>query len=653
MTPAMPITPLLHVLNRGYYTPIPFAVDKDGMVLGVQYHGISFDDATAQVDLRSAGAGTPAFMNHMSVYSGPLHGGTTSGGFGDTFSLVPDVFYGQTKGTASMSQSVPQFLTQSSPEITSPPATVAGPVDVKMLFPDGVEVFNPQFFTYGTQLQDAITSGGAPEGGAEATLDAFGLPIDPSQSSVIVGGNTAAVTSTKTQYPPFTDEQSAMYLSYTVPSGAPGRADLTVNTPYGTSTLSKAFLYAKSVRDYALKDSPTFVLYDGKRNQLYLSVGDHIDTLSLSSLSFSTPLQSPVAGGSQFQGLSLTPDGKYLLAADMAKGALAVIDPDAPARSFEINLPGSIFTSNQCGFGPLFVAADNQGHALVTSGTVIATGCSPQPFPFFIADLTARNASQFNAPGCGILPNTAAYLSGSHDGSLIGMGGVFNIYLPAQKRCIPAASPRWQNSISVAGDGNVLGLDLIFVDPSGNIEGRSAVPKVLYPGTITAFYYSHSPFAEDGALQNPTLNDAGCLYYWAYPSHIDVVDVQHGTLSLRFALTETVTNTVAPMAIDSGGRQIYLITDKGLTIVDLGEAPLSVGHLSQTTANVGTPIVIRGSGFENGIQIKLGSTPASLSFTDANTLTMTVPGTNSGLQDLFLANPDGTTYKLENALTVR
>ena len=441
-----------------------------------------------------------------------------------------------------------------------------------------------------------------------------------------------------------------MFLSYTVPAGSPGWADLTVTTPNGSGTLPKSFFYAKSVEDYSMTDSPTFILYDKGRNQLYLSAGAQIDVFSLGSLSFSTPLVSPVSGG-QFQGLALTPDGKTLLAADLTNGAVAVINPDSPTGSYEISLPGSKSAYNQCTVGPLFVVADNQGNALVTSGAVVGTtSCGPQSYPIFLANLTTRSSAKLNAKNCA--PDWASFLSASHDGSLIGIAGNFNIYLPSKQACIPVASPAQQYAVTVSGDGNVLGLDRALVDPAGNLLGRFAYPQVYYPGASTAQYFNYTPY-QDGALQNPALNDAGSLYFWAYPNYLDIVDVQHGTPALRFGLTETVTNTVAPMAIDNSGQHIFLITNKGLTVVDLGNAPLSIGHMSQTAASPGTQITIRGSGFENGMTVTLNGISAPTAYTDSETVTITVPPTNSGLEDVLLSNPDGTTYTLQNAILVQ
>jgi hypothetical protein len=43
---------------------------------------------------------------------------------------------------------------------------------------------------------------------------------------------------------------------------------------------------------------------------------------------------------------------------------------------------------------------------------------------------------------------------------------------------------------------------------------------------------------------------------------------------------------------------------------------------------------------------------ATVTLTDASTLTVTVPLVESGLQDLVLINPDGSTYTVENGLAV-
>ena len=635
--------------------PWPFAVDSSGMVLGIQNFGIAFDDSNAVVQPSSIQPGSPPYMGHMDPFAGPLAGGTQSGGFGNGFSITPDAFYGGVKGISALQG---LSLDVGAVYITSPPAQVPGPVDVKMLFPDGREIYNPLFFTYGVRLMDAIVSGAAPQGGAPATLDAYGVvPQVPTDNTVTVGGNAATNTTGWTQYPTFTGELTAQSLSFNAPSGAPGWADLTIATPNGSSTLPKSFFYAESVIDYSTSDSPTFVLYDKGRDQLYLSAGDHIDVFSLRSDSFTSPLQPPAAGAKkQFEGLALTPDGKKLLATDLTDYSLAVIDPDTPSNAYYVPVAtGGMGVGYSCPIGPLFVAPDNLGNAYVVTGGVVGYACGPGGYKASV-NLTAKTSSLMTRNNCDVF-GFGGFVESSADGTLVaftggGDYGSLQIYVPALGACIPSASPAQVYGITVAADGNVIGLERAFVNPTGNILGRFAYPANYYPSASSASYYNYSPY-QDGALQNPALNDAGSLYYWAYPSYIDIVDVQHGTPALRFGLTETVTNTVSPMAIDSSGQRIFLITNQGLTVVDLGDAPLSVGHFSETTASPGNQVEVRGSGFENGIIATLGGVPAPLTFTDSETLTLSVPNANTGPEDLVLTNPDGTTYTLQNAINVQ
>jgi hypothetical protein len=121
---------------------------------------------------------------------------------------------------------------------------------------------------------------------------------------------------------------------------------------------------------------------------------------------------------------------------------------------------------------------------------------------------------------------------------------------------------------------------------------------------------------------------------------------------MRFSLTETISNTAVPIAIDSGGRHVYMITNQGLTIVDLGQAPLSIGSLSPSSALPGTQITVRGSGFTPSTTATIGSQLVTVNFIDENTLTFIVPSIVSGAANIMLKNSDGTTYTLENGVTI-
>jgi hypothetical protein len=196
--------------------------------------------------------------------------------------------------------------------------------------------------------------------------------------------------------------------------------------------------------------------------------------------------------------------------------------------------------------------------------------------------------------------------------------------------------------VGIAGDANVISSNQILGDTNGNMLGAIAQPIALY-GT---------PNNPSGLLLRPRLNASGSLYYLPYLNYFEIIDVAHAALRLRFSLTETIQSTASALAIDSGGRFIFLITNQGLTVVDLGAAPLSIGHLSPQNAAPGTQVTVRGSGFDSTVTATVGGVAASVSFTDQNTLTLIVPTATSGPQDIVLTRGDGEIYTLENGLVL-
>lgn len=621
------------------FIPSPFSVDSTGMVLGIQPYGISFDDSTFAQNYSSQQPGFPPFLNHMSPYVGPLSGGTTSGGFGNAFNITPGVWYGQNRGTANNANN--------DLSITSPPSSVPGPVNIKFLFPDGTEVFDPLFFSYGPLLQHAVLSGSSPDGGAPGEVSGFGIPSQSGGGTLTVGGATAAIINPPSTYAPNTDAPfpTDTILSFTFPPGTPGYADVGLTTPYGQSTLPKSMFYAQSVKDYSSSGTFNAILYDANRQRLYLSAGNQIAVFSLASNEFVSPLTPPALGSSKnFAGLALTPDGSLLLATDLSDGSLAVIDPDNPTASYAIAVTPAV-NSDGCVIGPVYVQAVSDSLAFVLPGGMPGPGCGPGG-SLFQVNLTARS-SQFANTGTAC-PGGGSSLGSSDDGSVIAFGGSgFCIYKsPTQTFSGNVnVSQGSQSGAAVSGDGNLAAALWSFLDTTPNLVGSVGRPDLYYSSYISG---------ETGYsfLLQPVLNASGSLYYMPSQDFFDIVDVQHGLLRIRFSLTEQISNVVAPIAIDSGGRHIYLVTNMGLTIVDLGSAPLSIGHLSPSTASPGTQIKVRGSGFSSSTAATIGGLNASISFTDENTITLTLPGVPSGPANIVLTNSDGTTYTLQSAITI-
>jgi IPT/TIG domain len=652
------LAPALATLPNGVSeTPVEttgLSVDNTGILIGIQGYGIGFDDSTffQNFGTNSSQPGPPVALTPG---AGPLSGGTVSSPYG-AFDLTPDVWYGPNRGAASLA-------TSNSLTITSPPGNADGPVNLKYIYPSGAQVFTPQAFSYSAYPQYSILSGASPNGGVPGRISGYGMPADASGGTLTIGGIPAPITTTIGQYPPYTGEAfPSTYLDYTIPPGNPGYADLAITTPIGNGALPKAIFYAKSVNDYSSGDTFTDVFYDATRQQVYLSAGDHIDVFSTVSNQWLAPLKPTTLGiHSQFRGLSLTPDGSQLLAANLLDNSLGVINPDAPSQTFAIAIPVAPSAGNGCTTGTFSVSALSGNRAFVTSGLPPGVGGCPENNTLYIANLQARTvavAVSFQIPQAfdcaGTIMGPAGTTEVSADGSLAIVGtyeaGICLYSTVTNSFSVGHEGALDYIGVSMAGDGNIAAVGNAFGDPLGNMLGSVAHPSVLNPG-ITSTPYPLNNYPANTLLR-PRLNATGSLYYWAFPKFFEIIDVPTGTLRLRFSLTETVQNVETPIAIDQGGRQIFLITDKGLTIVDLGSAPLSVGHLSLSTASAGTQIQVRGSGFKSGVIASVGGQPTPVNLIDEDTLTLTIPALSSGVKDLTLTNTDGSTYVLPSAITV-
>jgi len=95
--------------------------------------------------------------------------------------------------------------------------------------------------------------------------------------------------------------------------------------------------------------------------------------------------------------------------------------------------------------------------------------------------------------------------------------------------------------------------------------------------------------------------------------------------------------------------------DQGtVAVADVGSR-LAVTSIdpSRAPANKAFSATIRGSGFETGASVSLGSTAASrVTFLNSNQLAVEIPGLPVGRYDVQVANPDGTAVTLRGGLTI-
>ena len=333
---------------------------------------------------------------------------------------------------------------------------------MKGVEPDGWFFLVPQSFSYGTGILFEGGNAGSTQGGASLALVGYGLIGNNVSPTVTIGGQVAKVTDA-TKYIEFNDSgQNAVYpfadmdeLLVTVPPGSAGKADITVTSSAGTATLASGFNYVP-VTDYASSDTFTNILYDPKRDWVYLSAGDHIDVFNAESNQFLTPIVPPSLGGTrQIMGLALTPDNSTLVAANFPDSSVAIIDPDNPGSSSAVQIPVTIASTP----GVNTVVATSTGDVFVngTSGTF--GGC--QLWDLNLSTLKATERTDPGASGfCGYV-----FSRDTLGGLAFGGGAVWssatNTFTAGSAILNEDSSAQLSDSIAASGDGYWLASDFL------------------------------------------------------------------------------------------------------------------------------------------------------------------------------------------------
>jgi len=608
-----------------------FAIDSTGIIYGAADHGIAFHDSTYSV-VYVPGYGPPTSDLVLTPSYGPVNV-TTPTAFPVYFGFfaIPDVWFGSSRATQAT------LGAGGALSVTAPAQSQPGPVSVKIIEPDGVQVFSPLVFSYGPGLMFVNGDTASPNGGATSDIIGVGLPITASQIQVTVGGKSAGIVSVST--PPIFTLSVSGYESYpypaldikvTLPPGS-GDEDVVVTTSAGSATLPKAIHYVQSVTDYASPDVSRAILLDRSRNQLYLSAGDHIDVFSLTTDQFLSPFTPPSLNGlKSFHGLALTPDGSQLLAANFSDGSVALIDPDQPSSATAVKII-SPSSSN----GPEYVAATNTKKAFIQPSDNTAN-------VFYQLDLSSLQVTTLPSP-----TQQAVLLAPSGDGSkllLTTLGSSEGVAV------YDSASNVWStyvgllnnlgNSAAVSLNGSVFAVGSGMVDSNANFLGYLAWQDVHEYGVGPSLPLEKVP-------------DGGSLVYVPYAGSVDMFDVNHGAFLHRLSLTEQVQNVTDAMAIDAYGQNIYLITNAGLTVVQLTSAPLAIGSVTPASGSTGTQVTIYGSGFQQTTAVTTNGLSATTTFVNANTLLAVMPSLAAGSTQITVTNPSGELYSLDNAFNVQ
>ena len=665
-----PIGQLPDASIQGVHSEIEEA-DETQLLFAIANRGVSFIDAAKPSALPAL---VPSFAPAPAAQpsQGPFTGGTATFLIGQNFESSAQIKFGWQLGAAAT-------VSPTQIQVTAPPSVINGPINVTAFFPSGWLAIAPDAFSYGPQILEVLPNAGSKAGGDAIQIYGYGFATDATQITVKIGGAAAIIQKVEnvssiapslaldSTYPfPL---QRIMLLT---PPGTPGQADMAVTSAAGATTAPRSFRYMQSAQVFAKPALYKFILYDQKRQWLYLSATDHVDVFDLTAAQFhSTGITSP--GGplpnAALRGLSLTPDGSQLVVADFGAQNIYLLSPDAGTGT-------TVAVGGVSGFlnsGPARVAATSTQTVFVAmSGEGGSSGsCSsclsqlnlsaspptvqPAPQPE-VTSLTGAPLVQANAAGDRVF---LAY--NSVPGGPVGIWSAaapnqFATSLAKESAIDLAAASDGTFFASRAGTATEIrgaGLTLAATPASPELEqipGRVLVPGLAMHPTGALLY---QPFLTGPAPAAPPAV--------GIQGGVDIIDAHSGRLLLRVFFLEPLAALSTDLdalhgsflAIDENGQRMFALTASGLTVVQLANVPLSIGTISPASAPAsgGTTLTIRGSGFQSGATATIGGKPAATTFVDMNTLTLTAPTLTPGLQQIVITNPDGTSYALDAAFT--
>lgn len=645
--------------------------DETHLLFGVCNRGLAFVDASSPVALPAT---VPAFASAPVAQpsEGPAAGGTTTQLAGQNFESTAQLKFGS-QLSANVSVTVATQI-----QAVTPPSVTNDAVNISAYFPSGWLALAADAFSYEPQILKVLPNAGSKSGGDVVQLYGYGFGLNAAGITVKIGGATAIVQKVENvssiaaslgldaSYP-FPIER----ITLQTPAGNPGPADVLVTSPAGSATFANAFQYLQSEHVFAKAALYKFVLYDQKRQWLYLSSTDHVDVFDLAGAQFHSMPLTPAGGpppNAAMRGLSLTPDGTQLVVADFGAQKIYLLNPDTGSGTI-VPVGGVAGFTNS---GPARVAATSAQTVFVgMSGEGGSTGpCSPclSQLNLAVAPPTIQPAPQPQVTTLTGMPLVQANGTGDH---------VFLAYAVTSGPVgiWSAASPN-QFTTSVATESAI---DLATAADGTSFATRVAAGSEIRGGDLVLSGTPTSPELEQipGRVLVPgaTMHPSGALLYQPFlngpppaappasgiQGGVDIIDTHSGRLRLRIFLPEALamlsSDTDARhgsfLTIDENGQRIFALTASGLTIVQLAAVPLGIGTTSPSAgpAAGGATLTIRGSGFQNGATVIIGGKSAPATFIDMNTLSVTAPVLTAGPQQVVITNPDGESATLDAAFT--
>jgi IPT/TIG domain len=656
---------------QGVHSEIEEA-DEAQLLFAISNRGISFIDATKPVS--ALPLSVPSFTPPPAVQpsQGPITGGTATFLAGQNFESSAQVKFGQQLATIAA-------VSAAQIQATAPPSVTNGSVNLTAYFPSGWLAIAPDAFTYGPQILEVLPSAGSKAGGDAVQIYGYGFGSDAAQLTVKMAGAAATVQKVEdlsALAPSLALDPSYAFplqrITLLTPPGTPALADVSVTSSAGVTTSARAFQYTQSTQVFAKPALYKFILYDQKRQELYLTATDHVDVFDLATAQFHSTAITPPGGpppNAALRGPSLTPDASQLVVADFGAQSIYLFNLDA-ATGTTVPVGGVPGFLNS---GPARLAATSAQTVFVAmsgegGSSAACSGCLSQ-LNLSATPPTVQPAPQPEVTTLTGVPLVQADAAGdtvflAYDAVPAGPVGIWSSTAPNQ--FTTSLAKESAIDLAAASDGTIFAsrtststeirstsLTLTAITATSELE---QIPtRVLVPGMTLhptgALLYQ--PFLTGPAPAAPPAT--------GIQGGVDILDAHTGRLRLRFYLPEPLAALSTDLdalhgsflAVDETGQRIFALTTSGLTIVQLATVPLAIGTISPASAPAsgGATLTIRGSGLQSGATVAINGKSASATFKDMNTLAVTTPPLSPGPQQIVITNPDGNSYSLDAALT--
>jgi hypothetical protein len=516
------------------------------------------------------------------------------------------------------------------------------------------------------QVIRIIDNIGSPQGGDSIRMICTGVG---SSATVTIGGAQAknvSITTIGDSTPPSAGLPNELMVTLTTPAGTPGPADVVLSSNGSMTTVSKGFQYANSSTVFPFATSPNFLVFDSLRNRLYAAHQNQVEVIDVASKAVFTPLV-PVAGkltNSKFAGISLSPDQNRLYIADGGAGMIHMLDLTNPGKGYSINVGTAIGQSPTLAPGRVFELSTGKLFGDVIGSDLDQTGTLFQIDPNSATGDWARNA--LGNPISEYVWNTTnngEYALISKDGSFPGYSFVGLWDANSSTNVSPSGETQWVVEASANEDGTVIAA-------GGSTPGlQDTYPEIIdFNLNAIGYIYQHFDVSMPTGTPSFFLHPSGALLYKAgifqnsgpvEGGRVEIDDLHQWQTSAVIAFPEPFQTSDNPLTdhmltIDPMGTYLFGVTQSGITMMALNAVPLSIGNVQPAFVQLqgGQSITLRGSGFQPGATVSIGSTQAITTYVDGNTLSVQVPALSPGWTDVTVTLAGGAAYTAPSLLQV-